>query len=126
MTIFIAITVYTYSIVYIYFTHIIIRLYFIYSQFLILNKFYTLEHHTTTTMYRPGKAQIEILEKNRQLTNKTFFGQLDGLNDKVLELNGQLNLLVQFVFAIKDKETGELWRCDIMRCRPRKQFFIVS
>ncbi|CAB3994170.1 Hypothetical predicted protein [Paramuricea clavata] len=83
-----------------------------------------LEHYPTTTTYRPGNAQIHILNSSRHLSKKTFYDHSDGFHEKRFELNGQSNLIVQFDFGIMDNDSNEFWRCDIKQDTLLAQLFI--
>lgn len=69
--------------------------------------------HPTTSSFRPSSARLEILHQCRQFTDDIQFNLSNGvpLFPSVFQAK-DLFLVVQFVVAVVDEETGEIWACD--------------
>ena len=69
--------------------------------------------HPTTSTFRPKSARIEILHQCRQLSDDIRFGQSNGYPVyRCVTLSPYPSLVVQFVVAVKDEETEEIWECN--------------
>lgn len=76
--------------------------------------FYTLKApHPTTSSFRPSSARLEILHQCRQFTDDIQFNLSNGvpLFPCVIQAKDPF-LVVQFVVAVADEETGEIWASD--------------
>lgn len=68
--------------------------------------------HPTTSTFRPNRARLVIIQKCRQLSDEIYFGQSRRiqLHPCVIQVPF-LALVVQFVVAVIDIDTEEIWDC---------------
>ena len=66
----------------------------------------------TTSTFRPNRARIKILQQSRQLSD-IHVGQSReiGLHPCVIQVPFY-SLIIQFVVAVEDEDSGETWLCD--------------
>ncbi|XP_068741172.1 uncharacterized protein [Montipora capricornis] len=74
----------------------------------------TREHsaHPTTNRFWPSRARIAILGKCKQFSDDIQFNQVYGypLHPIIFGRHGSF-LVVQYIVAVKDEHSGELWAC---------------
>ena len=69
--------------------------------------------HPTTSTLRARRARIEILHQCRQLSDDIRFNQSNGYPvNPCVTSSPYPFLVVQFVVAVQDEETKEIWECN--------------